>query len=329
LGNDAAVAARHAGDRPAHAEPVAPVQMLAARAGGAAGQSDRAGFRRDRFRTISEGWVEVCRRARRLGWHLEFRPDDETQGALRYHPRKVLPGGRLVVAGGHGYRLRGPLPRTDWSIATLSRGRIGRIAFSLRGRVTDYMKDVRFGDQAAGRMGAGSNFSRGSRRLSCLSARCAASSANRRGPALVQRRRPADLRRTAAEAGVRRRFAPHQLRHAHAVEMARGRHSADRDPTAIRPQQPRHQLDLPPRNRQRRDHRDRPRSPRTGDPRQRVTPPLNDGRTQTVRRAKRHLLRWSIACTPLARVARAAVGEGLECGQGATAMIASWPFPLR
>jgi site-specific recombinase XerD len=31
----------------------------------------------------------------------------------------------------------------------------------------------------------------------------------------------ADLRRTAVTAGVRRRFAPHQLRHAHAVEMAR------------------------------------------------------------------------------------------------------------
>jgi site-specific recombinase XerD len=29
-----------------------------------------------------------------------------------------------------------------------------------------------------------------------------------------------ELRRTAAAAGVRRRFAPHQLRHAHAVEMA-------------------------------------------------------------------------------------------------------------
>jgi site-specific recombinase XerD len=28
------------------------------------------------------------------------------------------------------------------------------------------------------------------------------------------------LRRIAAKAGVRRRFAPHQLRHAHAVEMA-------------------------------------------------------------------------------------------------------------
>jgi integrase len=31
----------------------------------------------------------------------------------------------------------------------------------------------------------------------------------------------AELRRMAASAGVRRRFAPHQLRHAHAVEMAR------------------------------------------------------------------------------------------------------------
>ena len=31
----------------------------------------------------------------------------------------------------------------------------------------------------------------------------------------------AELHRTAASAGVRRRFAPHQLRHAHAVEMAR------------------------------------------------------------------------------------------------------------
>ncbi len=32
---------------------------------------------------------------------------------------------------------------------------------------------------------------------------------------------PLQLRRLAVEAGVRRRFAPHQLRHAHAVEMAR------------------------------------------------------------------------------------------------------------
>jgi site-specific recombinase XerD len=31
----------------------------------------------------------------------------------------------------------------------------------------------------------------------------------------------AQLRRVAARSGVRRRFVPHQLRHAHAVEMAR------------------------------------------------------------------------------------------------------------
>src|SRR3954454_3134423 len=44
------------------------------------------------------------------------------------------------------------------------------------------------------------------------------------GPTRGRARSPAaaraDLRRTAAAAGVRRRFAPHQLRHAHAVEMA-------------------------------------------------------------------------------------------------------------
>jgi site-specific recombinase XerD len=38
---------------------------------------------------------------------------------------------------------------------------------------------------------------------------------------VVERCRPTHLRRTTAAAGVRRRFAPHQLRQAHAVEMAR------------------------------------------------------------------------------------------------------------
>jgi site-specific recombinase XerD len=32
-----------------------------------------------------------------------------------------------------------------------------------------------------------------------------------------------EVRRLAVQAGVRRRFVPHQLRHAHAVELARGR----------------------------------------------------------------------------------------------------------
>ena len=48
----------------------------------------------------------------------------------------------------------------------------------------------------------------------------------RRGSLLVRRgkggrRRLLELRRVAREAGVRRQFAPHQLRHAHAVVMAR------------------------------------------------------------------------------------------------------------
>jgi integrase len=73
-----------------------------------------------------------------------------------------------------------------------------------------------------------------------------------------------EFRRLAAEAGVRRRFAPHQLRHAHAVELARGR-AAERDPAPARSHQPRHDLDLPPRDRHRGDHRDRPRPARPND----------------------------------------------------------------
>jgi integrase/recombinase XerD len=38
---------------------------------------------------------------------------------------------------------------------------------------------------------------------------------------VIQDATRSELRRVAREAGVRRRFAPHQLRHAHAVEMAR------------------------------------------------------------------------------------------------------------
>ena len=42
-----------------------------------------------------------------------------------------------------------------------------------------------------------------------------------RGRAWSQSGARSELRRLAVRAGVRRRFAPHQLRHAHAVEMAR------------------------------------------------------------------------------------------------------------
>jgi integrase len=76
-----------------------------------------------------------------------------------------------------------------------------------------------------------------------------------------------ELRRVARDAGVRRRFAPHQLRHAHARrDGARGR-AADRHPTPARPHQPRHHVRLPAGDRQRRDHRHRPRAWRAHGPR--------------------------------------------------------------
>ena len=46
-------------------------------------------------------------------------------------------------------------------------------------------------------------------------------SLNRGRPSTRKRQSAGELRRVAREAGVRRRFAPHQLRHVHAVEMAR------------------------------------------------------------------------------------------------------------
>ena len=52
------------------------------------------------------------------------------------------------------------------------------------------------------------------------SVRCCASSTARRADG-SGRPAGAELRRAAGAAGVRRRFAPHRLRHAHAVEMAR------------------------------------------------------------------------------------------------------------
>jgi site-specific recombinase XerC len=73
-----------------------------------------------------------------------------------------------------------------------------------------------------------------------------------------------EFRRLAAQAGIRRRFAPHQLRHAHAVELAPRGRAAQRDPAPTRPRKPRHDLDLPPGDRHRRDHRHRPRPARAG-----------------------------------------------------------------
>jgi integrase len=79
------------------------------------------------------------------------------------------------------------------------------------------------------------------------------------------------LRDLAVSAGVRRRFAPHQLRHAHAVEMAREGVPLTVVQRQPRPRRPRHHIHLPPRHRQQRDHQHRPRPPGTDAARQRRT----------------------------------------------------------
>ena len=73
------------------------------------------------------------------------------------------------------------------------------------------------------------------------------------------------LHHAAALAGVRRRFAPHQLRHAHAVEMSREGVPCSSSAPA-RPRRSRDHLRLSARNRQHRDCPGRPRTPRAYDP---------------------------------------------------------------
>ena len=74
-----------------------------------------------------------------------------------------------------------------------------------------------------------------------------------------------EFRRHAVEAGVRRRFAPHQLRHPLAVELAREGCVAERHPAPARPCQPRHDEHLPAGNRHRGDHLDHARTPSADD----------------------------------------------------------------
>ena len=90
------------------------------------------------------------------------------------------------------------------------------------------------------------------------------------GPTAGRNWEPASVRRqlgrTAAAAGVRRRFAPHQF-----APRARDRDGPRDDPAADHPAPtracpPRGHLDLPPRDRQRGDRRRRPRPTPAGDP---------------------------------------------------------------
>jgi hypothetical protein len=79
------------------------------------------------------------------------------------------------------------------------------------------------------------------------------------------------LTRTAAAAGVRRR-SRHTSSGTRTQSRWRGRRPARRHPEATRACPPRGHLDLPPRHRQLRDHRHRPRPTTTHDPRQRRPP---------------------------------------------------------
>ena len=73
-----------------------------------------------------------------------------------------------------------------------------------------------------GRVGQGTSSSHGSGSdSSCRSGLFCVINGPSRGRHWTSASARADLRRTAVAAGVRRRFAPHQLRNAHAVEMAR------------------------------------------------------------------------------------------------------------
>jgi integrase len=76
--------------------------------------------------------------------------------------------------------------------------------------------------RAAWTTGAGSTSSRGSPRVDLpVGPLLCIATGRTRGRTWSPGAARTDLRQAAAHAGVRRRFAPHQLRHAHAVEMAR------------------------------------------------------------------------------------------------------------
>ena len=83
-----------------------------------------------------------------------------------------------------------------------------------------------------------------------------------------------ELRRVAREAGVRRRFAPHQLRHAHAVEMAREGVPLNVIQRPARPRRSWRHIGLPAGHRQHRDHRHGPLAPRADGPGRQLAPAL-------------------------------------------------------
>jgi integrase len=70
------------------------------------------------------------------------------------------------------------------------------------------------------------------------------------------------------------------------ARTAARRRTTDRHPAPTRAKQPRHHVGLPPRHRQRRDHRDRPRPPRSDDPCQRLAAAVIDPERAAASRAR-------------------------------------------
>jgi hypothetical protein len=122
---------------------------LLAQAGKPVGMVERAAGGTS-LRTATEEWrVEVRRRPGRLGWHLEFTRADGGQPVLRYQPRGLLPGGRLVVCDMRRYRLRSPLLRADWRLTAVPGGEIARIGFRQREPIRYLTMQLAFGKKAA------------------------------------------------------------------------------------------------------------------------------------------------------------------------------------
>jgi hypothetical protein len=88
-----------------------------------------------------------------------------------------------------------------------------------------------------------------------------------------------ELRRLASQAGVRRRFAPHQLRHAPCGRARPGGSTAEHHPAPARPCEPRNNIGLPSGHRHRGDHHGHPHKTRPDDVRHRWFTPLKEHNT--------------------------------------------------
>jgi integrase len=161
------------------------------------------------------------------GFHAGRPPRNK---GLRYPPNppkveEIIAVMRPAGDGGHGRRLRG-LIVIMWRAGLRTPG----IARSQRGRswstprlTSGPVREGRAPSRARhGPRGDGNRFSPGlTSGASSRSARCSASSTARRADATGHPPRHAPSSGAPPPQRERRRFAPHQLRHAHAVEMAR------------------------------------------------------------------------------------------------------------